>query len=382
MSEDEARAWLRADMSDVTAQPGSRRHPGPAGLRLRQADGGVLPAAARRAIARGRARAGWRGVPVTTAADLRQASATAMQVALSAGGLRALGLPEPMLAGFSRGVPLRHGGRGAARRAGWATSAPTRRGLAWGGREVPDVLVVLYAAAGRARRAARAGRRRTPSRRRFDASRELATTEHGRTRAVRLHRRHQPAATRLAKASDAGRDADLAYGNLIAAGRIPARLSQRVRPVSPTGRCSMPDAPGAALLPPAAEDARDARDLGRNGTYLVFRELAPGRAGFWRFVAAQRRAAAVALAEAMVGRQHRGRPAASPLLDGADPWRRSRPGRCPTATSSPMTPTPTGCVCPLGAHVRRANPRTGDMPGGVQGLARAAIRTLGLAGGR
>jgi deferrochelatase/peroxidase EfeB len=42
---------------------------------------------------------------------------------------------------------------------------------------------------------------------------------------------------------------------------------------------------------------------------------------------------------------------------------------------------PEGRVCPLGAHVRRANPRTGDMPAGTRGLLAQAIRMIGVAGG-
>jgi deferrochelatase/peroxidase EfeB len=37
-----------------------------------------------------------------------------------------------------------------------------------------------------------------------------------------------------------------------------------------------------------------------------------------------------------------------------------------------------GLLCPFGAHVRRANPRTGDMPGGRQGLIAQLIRMLGF----
>ena len=39
---------------------------------------------------------------------------------------------------------------------------------------------------------------------------------------------------------------------------------------------------------------------------------------------------------------------------------------------------PRGTQCPLGAHVRRANPRTADLPLGTSGLLARARRTLGF----
>ena len=39
---------------------------------------------------------------------------------------------------------------------------------------------------------------------------------------------------------------------------------------------------------------------------------------------------------------------------------------------------PEGLSCPLGAHIRRANPRTGDAPGGKQGPLDNLLVTLGL----
>ena len=37
-----------------------------------------------------------------------------------------------------------------------------------------------------------------------------------------------------------------------------------------------------------------------------------------------------------------------------------------------------GTRCPLGAHIRRANPRNADLPGGPAGLVGRLIRTLGF----
>lgn len=107
-------------------------------------------------------------------------------------------------------------------------------------------------------------------------------------------------------------------------------------------------------LPPLV-DAQRSMDLGRNGSYLALRKLAQDVAGFRRFTAEQAAAlwprdpdAATRLAARMVGRWPNGAPL------GADPQR-----------EPPLTPDANrfgyrdgvGRACPLGAHIRRANPR-------------------------
>jgi len=99
-------------------------------------------------------------------------------------------------------------------------------------------------------------------------------------------------------------------------------------------------------------------ELGRNGTYLVFRQLRQDVGGFWRFLDeaargpdgsadADRR---TRLAAGLVGRWPSGAPlvlapeADDPALGTANDfaYHRDDPG---------------GTRCPLGAHIRRANPR-------------------------
>jgi deferrochelatase/peroxidase EfeB len=106
------------------------------------------------------------------------------------------------------------------------------------------------------------------------------------------------------------------------------------------------------------------RDLGLNGSYLVYRELAQDVRGFWRWVAREAERLGVAmeeLAEAMVGRRRNGTPLANLTLarsiagidaDGAD------------LNDFLYDTDPDGLSCPIGAHIRRANPRSGDAPAG------------------
>lgn len=153
---------------------------------------------------------------------------------------------------------------------------------------------------------------------------------------------------------------------------------------------------------PLAEDAPGKKDLGRNGSYLVLRDLAQDVAGFRRFLAGQfadphaRRG----LAAAMTGRI----PADLPVIPGDysiieddDPQRIIPPGgpvsRLSEAIIDGVGPRlkdiwlnqftfrddPDGTGCPYGAHIRRANPRNADLPEGTRGWIGRLIRTLGFA---
>lgn len=127
--------------------------------------------------------------------------------------------------------------------------------------------------------------------------------------------------------------------------------------------------PGAESLAPAL-DAPGMRDLGRNGSYLVVRQLAQDVAGFWRYIEEQAGGDAVAaesLASAFVGRQRDG----SPLFSGGRP----APGG---PNDFDFDDDPLGHGCPLAAHVRRANPRSGDLPPRADGPLSRLLATLGF----
>jgi Dyp-type peroxidase family len=137
-------------------------------------------------------------------------------------------------------------------------------------------------------------------------------------------------------------------------------------PDSPT----VPDTPGArAVLPRAPVDPDDApgtpvrMDLGKNGSYVVFRQLEQHVKAFWSFLDAQARHDAEArkkLGAKMVGRWPNG----APLVLHPD----QEPPTFDRATANAFLYSGKyddirGDKCPLGSHIRRTNPRDGMQPG-------------------
>jgi deferrochelatase/peroxidase EfeB len=153
---------------------------------------------------------------------------------------------------------------------------------------------------------------------------------------------------------------------------------------------------------PLAEDLPGKKDFGRNGTYLVLRDLAQDVPRFWQFVDGQsthdpskRRK----LAAAMVGRMTSDTPVIPDwrhIVPSDDPKRVIPPG----APIAPLTgdsipgvgpdmqdiwlnrftyhKDPHGTACPYGAHIRRANPRNADLPEGTTGWVSRLLRVLGF----
>ncbi|MGE0599990.1 MAG: Dyp-type peroxidase [Dehalococcoidia bacterium] len=118
------------------------------------------------------------------------------------------------------------------------------------------------------------------------------------------------------------------------------------RPLVPPGSAN------ADLLPPDSAGSAD-RDLGRNGSYLVVRQLEQDVPGFWKFIDQHAETAGlepVALATKMVGRWPGGAPLA--LAASADDAELAAANDFGYHTGDPD-----GLACPVGAHIRRANPR-------------------------
>ena len=102
----------------------------------------------------------------------------------------------------------------------------------------------------------------------------------------------------------------------------------------------------------------DKKDLGKNGTYLVFRQIEQHVEKFWSFLyqhskekAVTQTAAAVTLGAKMIGRWPDGQPLVT-----------CPTGVCPITDDSLINfnysvQDKYGINCPLGAHIRRTNPR-------------------------
>ena len=115
---------------------------------------------------------------------------------------------------------------------------------------------------------------------------------------------------------------------------------------------------------PMAEEADAHRSLGRNGSYLVFRQLSQNVQGFWQSIESNSNDVEdmVRIASKMVGRWPNGAPLVlSEMVEPSD--------------DHPMFSTPGaldnfgyydadeyGYKCPMGSHIRRTNPRDALMP--------------------
>ncbi len=125
-----------------------------------------------------------------------------------------------------------------------------------------------------------------------------------------------------------------------------------------TDRPLLPTSADPRQLLPSDPGGSGQADLGRNGTYLVLRQLEQDVDGFWRYVAeatrrpdgSDDRCAQDALAGKLVGRWRSG----APLVKA--PYR-DDPALAEDNDFGYHHTDPLGLACPLGAHIRRANPR-------------------------
>jgi deferrochelatase/peroxidase EfeB len=323
---------------------------------------------------------------VTTAVKDRLPG-TALQVALTYPGLKALGVPDKILDEFS--IEFRSGmtERSRSRRLG-DVDANAPEYWDWGtGDKVPHVLVMLYArknevAAFEAKVLDGAWDKA------FSQLPSLSTNDIGDIEPFGfVDGASQPVIDweRQPRRLRSSRD----YTNTAAVGEFllgyPNEYCRYTdRPLLDPG-----DDPGKILS--LAEDAPGKRDLGRNGTYLVLRDLAQDVVHFWQFLDAQARRdphMRERLANAMVGRMRADDApvAGSPVMPLRDEaiagvaWQTDEKRRMEDLWRNRFTfdKDPDATACPFGAHIRRANPRNADLPAGTRGPIAKLLRTLGF----
>lgn len=317
--------------------------------------------------------------PVTSGATTDPPPDTALQVAFGREGLEALGTSPEIVQGFSdeflggmaaeESRSRRLGDVGANAPANWQ----------WGGNAsgVPHLIVMLYAGPGglEAWEQAVKGADWDEA---FRVQARLPTFDMGEIEPFGFVDGISQPRLDWQRTLSTDRKERAEYANLLALGEVllgyPNEYGQYTRRplIDPLLDARAKD------LPPA-EDAPEWRDLGRNGTYLVFRQLHQDVRGFWQFFDRQadsRPEERWRLAEAMVGRTRTGEPLVSLTQDPI-------PGVGPNpedivANQFTYANDPDGTHCPFGAHVRRANPRTGDLPPGTTGLIGRLIRAFGF----
>ena len=300
----------------------------------------------------------------------------AVQIAFTAPGLAALGLPEDALAQLSDEFLVGMAGdESRSRRLGDVGESDPRH-WDWGGttEEAPHALLLLYARVGELDAHVDAmlddGFRAA-----FDVLRTLPTDTlvpdepFGFTDGI-----SQPAIDWEGR-QRTDTHAREGYSNLLASGEVVLGYPNEYGLLTRRPLLDPAVDPAARTLSTAVE-APALADLGANGSYLVLRQLEQDVAGFRRFVARagnDGEGTPAELAAAMVGRERDGTPLVPPTGHAIA-------GVAPGDARNRFTydDDPRGLRCPLGAHVRRANPRGGDFPPGVRGPFSRLVRALGL----
>ena len=308
------------------------------------------------------ARAWLRGALPEISLGAERPATSALNLALTAAGLSRLGLPPETTAGFSleflEGITSAHrsrllGDEGAAAPAHWTWGAPD-------GPEVHALLLVFATdddgladrLAGLRARFADGGLHEVVC---------LDTTDIGRGEHFGFRDGlSQPAMSGVGQAGPPMHTVapgEFLLGYLNEHGQYPRS------PLVPAGADPgglLPERPHGqhAASGAVAPGLEDAHDFGRSGSYLVLRTLDQDVGGFWSFMDKATRtpdgepdpAARTALASRMVGRW----PSGAPLTRSPDS---DRPDLAEDNDFGYQAEDPHGLGCPIGAHVRRTNPR-------------------------
>ncbi|MBA2483189.1 MAG: peroxidase, partial [Nitrosomonas sp.] len=318
--------------------------------------------------------------PISNATAIDPPPDSALQIAFSVDGLRALHLEESIIEGFSdEFIVGMAGDESRSRRLGdVGSNAPEK--WDWGGSETktPHILLLLYAKEGKLEswRAAVEGEFFSQA---FH-SKQLPTLHIGEIEPFGFADGiSQPTVDWKQKQSTDVHERDR-YSNLLAPGEMVLGYPNEYGQYTPRPLID-PKQDQLAVDLPNAVDIPEMKDLGRNGTYLVLRQLGQNVReqgknvpNFWQFLDKETRSVPEKreqLAASMVGRERDGTPLIVEHIPGISA---KDHGNHFTYDLDPK-----GNHCPIGAHIRRANPRTGDYPPGVTGFFSRFMRILGFA---
>ena len=321
------------------------------------------------------ARAWLAQVPITSAVKADPLPQTALQIAFTSDGLRALEVDPNLCVEFSAEFVAGMASDVARARRLGDVGANDPGGWKWGvGERVPHVAVLLYAGPGRL--AAWEQEIEAQCAAGFVRIERLSTSDmQGVEPFGFVDGISQPEVDWERKRPVRDQD-QLEYSNISCLGEFLLGYPNEYGLYTPRPLLAPQRDPGALL--PRAEDAPDQADLGRNGCYLVMRQLRQDVQGFWSALDQQAQGDAglrEQLAAAMVGRKKNGEPLVAPS-------EKSVAGGTSTPRSKLNNFTyqgdPQGLRCPLGAHIRRTNPRNADLPPGARGILSRLWRLLGF----
>jgi len=317
--------------------------------------------------------------PVSRADSTKPGPSTALQIAFGINGLRALGISENVLEGFSEEfIGGMSGDSSRSRRLGdVAHNAPDQ--WAWGGNadEAPHLLLMLYAKAGQLQTWSETIEDQVFTQA-FRLTAELGTVDTSSVEPFGFADGLSQPAIDWDGQQTSDVHARARFSNLLTLGELLLGYTNEYGQYTRRPLID-PNTDARAQLLPRADDAPHLCDLGRNGSYLVMRQLAQDVPAFWQFMDQkaegdpQRREQ---LASAMVGRRRNGTPLVGSTrqsIEGIDCY-----GDQAALNQFDFDDDTHGASCPMGAHIRRANPRTGDLPPGVSGLLSRLLRIFGF----
>jgi len=300
-----------------------------------------------------------------------------MQVAFTAAGLEALGVPPSVLAGFSPEFLTGMTEENRARRLGdVGSNAPSR--WEWGyAASVPHLMVMFFAEPGRLQ-AFMQDSRGNAWNAAFEEQRWLGTADLDGVEPFGFADGISQPQIDWERQRNVTRP-QIDYSNVVALGEFLLGYPNEYDKYADRPVIYADSASARGLL--AAEDAPEKKDVGRNGTYLVMRQLRQDVRSFWQFVNRQaggNAAEADKLGAAFVGRTRAGDPLV-PMQEQPIPGIGPDPDQI-RQNQFTFAQDPMGAGCPFGAHVHRENPRNTDYPGRPTGLAKL-ITMLGFGPG-